>query len=128
MLHVDWYIEQRVILANVGGDLTIDEVRALNDQLVALIDQGQQPVHIIVDVSGVTTIPTNLLKMRDASHVMGHIGAGWIVAVGLHNSFMNFIGSMLTQLGHLARYRVMPDANAAYTHLRTVDASLPAHS
>jgi len=126
MIHVTWYSKGRVILGQVTGDIELNDVADLNDQMIALIDQqGQTPVHLIVDITHMGHTPTHLLKLREASHVLGHKGVGWIVAVGLQNAFMNFLGSMLTQVGHMSRYRVMATVDEAYSYLQTVDDRLP---
>jgi len=125
MLHVDWYVERRVILVQIEGSLDLEKASELNRQIVAFIDQGDAPVHVIVDLTQLGAIPTNLLKLREASHVVGHAGVGWIVVIGVHNPFINFIGSMLVQLGRLAHYRVMPTIDEAYAELSKVDDSLP---
>jgi len=124
MLHVDWYLKGHVILAEVSGDIEIDDVADLNDQIIALIDTSQTAVHLIIDVTNLGRTPTHLLKLREASHALGNEHVGWIIMVGLQNPFVNFLGSMLTQLGRMSRYRVMTSVDEAYAYLRQADNQL----
>lgn len=124
MIHVTWYVKNRVVLAQVAGDITLDHIHDLNYRLIELVDQGAAPVHIIVEMSEAGHTPTHLLKLREASHILGHAGVGWIIVVGLQNPFMNFLSSMLTQVGHMSRYRVFPTLDEGYRFLQTADERL----
>lgn len=125
MLQVDWYVKDHVVLAEVSGDISVEDVADLNDQILALMGDGQTQVHIIMNVTHLGRTPTHLLKLREASHVLGNERVGWIIMVGLQNQFVNFLGSMLTQLGQMSRYRVMASVDEAYAYLRQADNQLP---
>lgn len=125
MPDISWYAGRRVILCRLVGEVTIEKARHINDELAAMIDQGEKPVHILFDLSEVGAVPNNLFKLREATHIVTHPGLGWVVVAGIDNPLIQFLGSMVSQLGRLSRYRVLPTIEKAYAHLRQMDDSLP---
>ncbi len=119
----DWYIKERVILQRPVGELTLDMVQQNNDRIIKMLDKGRPLVHVVVDARQITKLPTNLLKMSNATSFLNHPSLGWVVTVS-GNSMINFLGSMLPQIGTLRRYRVFADLNRTVTFLKDQDATL----
>jgi hypothetical protein len=124
--NISWIVKRRVILCPLDGDMTIERAKHINDELVAMIDQGKPPVHIVFDLGSIGHVPNNLFKLREATHVISHPGLGWVMVAGIHNPLVNFLGSMVAQLGRLSRYRVMPGVEEALAHLGEIDETLAA--
>ncbi len=119
----DWYIKERVLLQRPQGELTIEDVQHNNDRIIKMLDKGRPLVHVVVDARFITKLPTNLLKMSNATSFLNHPSLGWVVTVS-NNSMINFLGGMLPQIGTLRRYRVFSDLDRTVTFLKDQDTSL----
>jgi hypothetical protein len=124
MWQAGWYIDQRVIHCRVIDSISIEELRAMNDHLSKMVDQGTAPVHLMLDGTDMKSFPRNLNTLREASHIIRHPGIGWLIAVGVQNPLLTFIGSIVTQIDHKSQYRMIASVDEAWTHLQTTDATL----
>lgn len=99
---IEWLQEGKVIMSRFYGVLTMQEMFEATPEYIALFEEGNPPVHIITDMSGLTQYPTNLLQTREALSYMGHEGMGWQAYYGapaLASSLINvFTTVMQTRL------------------------------
>jgi len=95
---IDWYQEGKVILANVQGSVTLDDLGSLQEQVFAYLDNGTAPIHLIVDTTNLGQMPLKLNELRNVTRYMADDRFGWQVIVGGLNPIARMIGSILMQL------------------------------
>ena len=120
---LDWYIKERVLFQRQVGEMTLETVQHNNDRIIKMLDKGKPLVHVMVDARFITKLPTNLLKMSNSTSFLNHPSLGWVMTVS-NNSMINFLGSMLPQIGTLRRYRVFPNLQRTLTFLKDQDETL----
>jgi len=121
-VEVSWYQENRVILVQVQGDASLEEVSAADEQIISRIQQGSQTtplVHVIADVRAMTKFPTNLVEVRGTQTYLKEPGLGWVMVVGM-SPIVRFIASMITQISQV-RFRMMPTFEEAVRFLISRD-------
>lgn len=79
---INWLQDRRVIHMRVMDELTIDDMRRFSHELVACLNQGQAPVHIIGDITGLRKFPSNITAMKNAVPHIRHPNLGWNIVVG----------------------------------------------
>jgi hypothetical protein len=116
---VSWYQPKRVIYLQVSGAFTIREL----ERAAVFIGEGVRssvvPVHLIVDVREVKTIPTNVLEIKTINDYLGHDKMGWLIIVGAH-SLVNMIAVVISQLMK-TQYRNFKQLDAALQFLMEED-------
>lgn len=96
-----WYVENQVIYFKLPS--TIDDtsmIDQMNLQLVELIDQGEEPVHIIMDMTEYKTQFTKLNQlgnMDSMSQLLKHPKIGWSIII-TDSSMLKFASSVITNL------------------------------
>ena len=63
----------------------------------SFLSSGVAPVHIVVDLTRMETIPTNLKQNMSMGDYLRHPNLGWTVLVG-GNVLVNFMLSILSQV------------------------------
>jgi anti-anti-sigma regulatory factor len=57
---ISWIEDKRIIHTQLIGHLTTSEAQEISKLTTQYLDEGQSPVHIIIDVTEVQGFPTNL--------------------------------------------------------------------
>src|SRR5690242_11266980 len=94
---VSWYQPNRVIYFKAVNNLTIDELGTAIKFIEDGVLNASAPVHLIVDVRAVKSIPSNLLEIKKRVSYPGGENMGWIVIIGI-NPLINTFVKVLTQL------------------------------
>lgn len=94
---VSWYRPERVVYLRVYDAFTIDELSIAAEFINEGVMNGIPPVHLIVDVRDVRSIPTNVLEIKNMNEYLGHENMGWLVIVGAHST-VNMIAVVVTKL------------------------------
>ena len=119
---VTWYHPTRVIYFRAVDNLTIDEL----GEVIKFVEEGVRsasaPIHLIVDVRAVKSIPSNLLEIKKRVSYPGGENMGWIVIIGI-NPLINTFVKVLTQLMR-SKYQSFKELKSALTFLMTQDESL----
>jgi hypothetical protein len=122
--HVSWYLEKRVILAILDGDMTLEASYAVSDSVAQHLEQGLAPVHLVVDTTTLGKYPNSLKEIRNvSSRYMANPNLGRIVVVSAANPVTRFIASTLTQLAGI-RLRLVDTLDEALMTLKQVDETL----
>ncbi len=79
---VTWLQTDRVLLVHSVGNLPIEDLRILAAELVACLEAGTAPLHMIADFTEIGTFPTNVLALKGAVPHLGHPKLGWSIVVG----------------------------------------------
>jgi len=114
---VDWFIDQRIIRADLTDEVSINEIALLRDEATKLIEDGIPLVHLIIDVSQITKHP-NLFELRSVIRNRDP-AAGWILIVGA-NPMIQVVISIIMQMTNI-RFRLLSGFDAALDFLQTKD-------
>jgi hypothetical protein len=119
-----WYLDRRIIYNHLRGIVTVEEAAALEDENFAHFEEGVPPVHIIVDVSDVEKLPTNISQLNRMLQRGRPPSLGWIVMVGM-NALGRVIGSLLCQAARVP-FRTFDTLDEAVRFLQEADNTLDA--
>jgi hypothetical protein len=122
---VDWLIPQRVVVIEINGDYTAQD---LNESTLQVRDQfldtGVAPVHLICDVRHITSYPTQIFVIKQASEIyLRHPNMGRLVLVGFDNPLMRFIANAVSQTMR-ARFQQANSVEEAVQGLKAMDETL----
>jgi hypothetical protein len=119
---IRWYEDKRIIFEQLYGDLDMSAVIEAANATEQHIKQGNAPVHLVIDVSGMKSFPTNMTKINSVSGYLKDPNLGWVVLVG-GNPLTNFVTQVVSQV---VRFRVgqRPTLEQAIEFLRKQDATL----
>ncbi|RMG86802.1 MAG: STAS/SEC14 domain-containing protein [Chloroflexi bacterium] len=118
---ISWYIPKRVILSRLVGDVTEDDMHGMFDLSIAMLDEGQPPVHMIADQTAVGKFPNNLSAMQFMVR-KPHPNMGWVVVVS-SNRVARFLTNILFQVMPVPT-KMVDTMDAALTYLNHVDNSI----
>ena len=116
-----WYQANRVVFANVC-EVTLQEVRCLNEAIAWHLDSGSKPTHLIIDLSEMRRHPTNVIHLKQTLTFMKHPHLGYMVVVGA-TALASTLTTILMRLFGV-KYRMFQNMNEALTFLRQYDRSM----
>jgi hypothetical protein len=120
---INWLVSKRVLFARFSGEATPGEVIIQNRQLIQLTrDEGEAPVHLIVDASGLTKMPLTVKRLGETSAIMREPMLGWLILV-TNNQLYNFVGTMVAQFSGI-QMKTVNALDEALHKLEQLDASL----
>lgn len=95
-----WYEHPNVLELKFTGDLSLDELRQLNAELLAYYNQSDMPVTLIVDATDAKKLPNDLVNIRLITQdVMAHPNSGPAIMVGFkQNAILKFLVNVIAQL------------------------------
>lgn len=118
-----WLVEKRVIHVTVWGDASLPEAYELNRELMHYLDAGAVPVHVLQNTERMLSMPTSLLRMKEAFTYVSHAHLGWMIFIG-----KNRLGSAMLQVASrlipTIRYQIFATEEDAYRFLMSKDATL----
>lgn len=123
---LSWYIDRRIVLARLTGDVSAEEIFQNNQRIARdYVQQGQAPVHLLIDISGMEKFPSNLKQLKAASDILlREHSLGWMVTVGKVNTLERFLTSTLTQMFGV-RLHMTDTLARALAFLSKNDVSIP---
>lgn len=121
--NVTWYLEDRIILAHVVGDNTLEDFRGINTAIIQHLDQGTAPVHLLIDVTELGNIPSNIIKVKQAFTYLDHPSIGWSFFIGEMNAIKKLVVSLTTQMSGLD-VKTVDTFEEALLVLRRVDSTI----
>ena len=101
-----WIEEKRIIYTEMIGTMTSNEAQEISDAHIKFLNEGAAPVHLIVDLTQLKEVPTNLRQNTSMAGYLQHPSLGWTVLIG-GNVLLNF---MLSILGHVFKFRYVKRA------------------
>ena len=119
---ISWYVENRVILADVKGVIDENGMNSFNTDICNHLDNGQAPIHLVVDTTDIQQFPTNLNTLRKSQAYLTHPNIGWIIVINT-NPMLNFLVHVLTSVAKV-KTRTVKTFSASEQLLATLDASL----
>ncbi|MEO8607599.1 MAG: hypothetical protein ABI690_06945 [Chloroflexota bacterium] len=97
---VSWYRQDRVIYMQLKEAVSIQDLAAATEFAMNAVREGIAPVHLIVDIQAVKSIPSNVLEIKKSIPTLTKEQrdlTGWIVLIGM-NPLINTFVSVITQL------------------------------
>src|SRR5262245_37910318 len=99
---IAWQQPNRIIKVVLNGDISVEELHRMSDDLVAHLEQGQPPVHLISDARKMGKFPVKLTSVKEASErYLRHPNMGWAVVIGKSNPVLNFLAATVTHIIHV---------------------------
>lgn len=122
---IGWYVEQRVLLLQYWGAVSVAEMDQTTPQVAQYIQTSPQAVHLVVDLARVTQVPTtNLTQLnRSARILFSQPQLDYVVGI-FENKIVAFFAHAVLHIQH-RRSRVVSTWQAAIETLQRVDSSLP---
>lgn len=120
---VVWFVEHRILYVRASGDLTPDDFRHLDQQIIRLMhDAGNQRVHVILDATECHTLPG--LKELDRGQILKYFhepACGWTVVVGKRENIqLRMLATFMTALAG-ARLHTSTNHDEALLFIRQID-------
>ncbi|MCA9891013.1 MAG: hypothetical protein KC546_21695 [Anaerolineae bacterium] len=121
---VEWVIEDRLIRTITSGSQTVEVMIDTSATIVSMLESSSaETIHIICDLSDITTMPLDLLHMKQALEWTHHPKVGWIVSYGTRNSAITYVTSVLGRLLNV-KYQHQPSYPQAISFLMKKDGSI----
>ena len=126
MYNVKWYVNQRVIYAEIKGKMTIDELAMFSRHLRRFyLDKGTGPVHAIVNTQEIIDYPKQIAQIRFAlKRILEHPNKGWTCVIqGYRSPTLQFLTSAIAQMSNI-KLRYVSCIDEALNTLKKVDPTL----
>jgi hypothetical protein len=124
MIKMTWMVKDRVILGEIEGQITHEEIRNRLNQTQQEIASGIHPVHLVLDVRNLTTLPPpNSEQLKHLIGILRTPGTGMIVVVGETSAIMRFVIPLVTQVTSV-NYKQVYTLEEAAAVLRDRDMTL----
>ncbi len=95
---LQWHIRKRVILLHEIGNVSIEDLRRFNQDLLTYLDEGDAPTHLLSIGENIRQVPTGLMEIRQTATFLQHPNMGWTMIIQeKSNPLTGFIISVATQ-------------------------------
>ncbi len=121
---IDWLIKDRLILLQISGDISFEDIEGINAKLTELIRAGEPPVHMLADLKELGRFPFDLVGMRRAAGYLEEPNLGLIMAYGASSLASSFAQLMTSLAG--VRMRFVRSYTQAIQMLAAEDARIKA--
>lgn len=99
---VNWYLQNRIILEQYFGLLSLTAISSAQVQVMQMLDEGTPPVHNIVDFWEVSEADFNIFEILSFEALQGftkHPQLGWVIFIGdRENKLTQLIGATTAQI------------------------------
>lgn len=121
---VRWQIPKKVIHIQFSGEVRLEEARSLTLELLKMVEEGQDPVHLITDQSKVSISAINTMGLVDTfSPLLKNTKLGWCLFYGTQHRFIYFITQVISNLSRI-KYRQVANLEAGLAFLQEKDHTL----
>src|SRR5687767_14970843 len=83
-----WLLEQRIIGVRDYGDITLTELRQTNADVIAMLDAGSAPVHLLLDLTALRKFPTLISASANTMSFLHHPALGYVAVWGIRNPIL----------------------------------------
>jgi len=120
-----WFIEGKVLRVDYVGHITTQDLVQAMDVIVAQIDTSDSPlVHTLVDNSLVTSYPTNVVQVIQATRkLLVHPRYGWLIVFGQVDRIVDFVLQTVASAMRV-RLRLFHTYDEALTFLQSMDSTI----
>ena len=125
-LQFTWYIPSQILHIKVSGDNDITELQKFGDRARQLLQEGQAPVHILLDDAHAAPPPVNINALKDALNLrsVDIQSLGWVIGIGEGNVIARAIFPVLTKVLGI-QYTRLATLDDAIDFLQYRDPTLP---
>ena len=121
---IAWLVENRIIHVAINGDITVDVLNAMTDDVVRLLDgNNTSQVHLLINDKHIKVVPKQILKMLNTSRSLRHPRLGWLIIYGTDNKLFRFLTQMLSRMINLKHRRFLT-LEESVAFLQTIDETL----
>ncbi len=93
---VEWLVEGRVLHLQIMGEFEVATVQNGISEVKQFIDSGTAPVHVIVDLTGISKMPKSMREIISQLESMRyHPNGGWVVTIS-NSVMLRFAGQIAT--------------------------------
>lgn len=99
MKQLSWYIQDRVILLTLQEDIHLEQMQAINDEIISMIEASDSQIHLIYQSLTAKTPKevTSISKIAGALTFLKHENFGWIITVET-NMVASFLSRVVANL------------------------------
>jgi hypothetical protein len=119
---IDWLAEQRIILLDVTGEVTIDEIMLMQLGLYPLMREEEVPVHCVVDATKTVRVLADLPQLGRIRVGDVDLQHGWVLIV-CQSPTIRFLAYFIAGLSG-GRIRVCNSVVEALAFLTAHDSTL----
>lgn len=109
----EWYVEGKIILTRLVGDVTLEELEQSSAVGTEMIASGDIFVFGVVDMTDLKKFPRSLTDLRHLASLPRSDKLRWIIVCGIPNPIVNFLA---TSFAHFI--------NTSYKFVKTRDEAL----
>lgn len=89
--------DETVIWLNMYGELTVEEIAALNQEVVdEYLGSGDQKYYIVYDLTQLERFPTNVRKVSDATIINQSENVSYEIICGIKNPLIDFLARIIS--------------------------------
>jgi hypothetical protein len=123
-ISTSWFMSGRVILVQIDGDITTQDIVDSNTAITNFIRAGEAPVYLIVDTERMGHFPTNINQFKQMISYLSEPNLRSIVVIGhAVNVLARFMASVLLQLARV-ELKVVNNIDEAIEFLNRLDQKL----
>jgi hypothetical protein len=119
-----WYIEGRVTITRLIGNVTLEELEAGSREGTALNESGVAPIYGLVDMTQLEHFPLQVADFRKIIQQGKSDKLEWIVVYGIPNGIANFLATLFSQLIR-TNFKVVKTEEEALEVIRRLEGGLP---
>jgi hypothetical protein len=121
-IDISWQQPRRVIYERFYDKVTLEEMTAIQQRFLAYLEEGDPPIHAVIDLSGVRDFPKSIHDIRKGLVFTGTTRLGRVVIITGNNPVIKFISSVISQLIlKNARFELLNSLDDAVRYLRERD-------
>lgn len=118
---VKWLIEGRMVHVRYYGRVIADDIRQQSAETIALVQQGQAPVHVFIDASNIDSVGVGLGDLRPLS-VPALPESGWMLIIAPNTLYRFFLSIGVQITG--GNYKFVNSVQEAIEYVTQRDPSL----
>lgn len=122
---VSWLREDQIVLIRLFDQCTVEDIIEANRIASQYTAQASGSVHMIVDVTAITSYPVNVFEMGNAVKNRDTSKLGWLILIIKQNGLLHFAASTLMRwFAHRNRWTVANSVDEALIVIDRYDESL----
>lgn len=116
-----WVIEDRVILTELIGNITVEELVEASQRGTAMIEAGISPVYSLVDMSRMGLYPRQVTQIGRIASGGRSDKLGWVLVYGIPHPLVNFLAVLFSRVIH-TNFKVVKDQQEALALVEKLEA------
>ncbi len=127
-IELSWAIPERVLTANIKGDMTADELDAAFEHIAVAFEQqvGGMLGHIVLDIRDLQMGRQPSKALQQNVSLARNRRLGWLLLIAEREDSPLYASLISLARTHRLRFRLFRDVNEAMTFLMVADSTLSA--